>query len=285
MNIVYLILHYMAGADTVECIESILKASEDTVHNIKIVVVDNGSPNDSYGFLQEKYNGNENIVLLHNEDNLGFAKGNNLGFEYAKNNLNADFIVMLNNDTIISQQDFNEVLVRKYEEESYGVLGPDIVTADGYHQNPGSKQGWELSELQIYRLKKRIQKVLCLSSKYANKKANSRGEYRKTTLMGDVKNTILHGACLIFSPIYIQMFDGICKDTFLYMEEDILKLYSDHYGFLMMYSSDLSILHKEDVATDMIVETTSAKMRQKYEYIIQSSKVYTRLKKEFKRQH
>lgn len=283
MNIVYLILHYMAGVDTEECIESILNSSEKTEHNISVVVVDNGSPNDSYEYLQGKYKGHDKVVLLHSDENLGFAKGNNLGFVYAKNELKADFIVMLNNDTVLNQPDFNEVLVRKFEKENYGVLGPDIVTADGYHQNPGSKQSWELSELRIYRLKKTIQKFLCISSKYANKKANSRGEYRKTTLKGDVKNTILHGACMIFSPVYIHKFDGICDETFLYMEEDILKLYADHYGFLMLYSSDLSIYHKEDVATDMVIETTSAKMRQKYSYIIQSSKVYSRLKKKFKR--
>lgn len=283
MNIVYLILHYMAGVDTEECIESILNTSEKSEHNISVVVVDNGSPNDSYEYLQSKYNGHDKVVLLHSDKNLGFAKGNNLGFVYAKNELKADFIVMLNNDTVLKQQDFNEVLVKKFEAENYGVLGPDIITADGYHQNPGSKQSWELSELRIYRLKKTIQKFLCISSKYANKKANSRGEYRKTTLEGDVKNTILHGACMIFSPVYIHKFDGICDETFLYMEEDILKLYADHYGFLMLYSSDLSIYHKEDVATDMVIETTSAKMRQKYSYIIQSSKVYSRLKKKFER--
>ena len=59
--------------------------------------------------------------------------------------------------------------------------------------------------------------------------------YRKETLPGDVEHTILHGSCWIFSPVYLEQFEGLCPDTFLYMEEDILKLQADYYGFSMRY--------------------------------------------------
>lgn len=282
MNIVYVILHYMAGKDTVECAESIMKATEESVHNTSIVIVDNGSINDSYDLLQKQFNNNDRVVLLHSDENLGFAKGNNIGFRYAKYDLKADFIVMLNNDTILSQKDFNEVLVRKYEEHEYAVLGPDIVTADGYHQNPGNKQSWSLNELRIFRLKKRIQIALCRLGKKDSKNDVSTNDYRTEVMEGDLKNTILHGACWIFSPIYIHRFEGINEDTFLYMEEDLLKLSADHYGFLMMYTGDLGIYHKEDVATDMVAGTTKNKKIKKYKFLIKSSRVYSRLKRKMR---
>lgn len=279
MNIVYVILHYMAGQDTVECVESIIKASTESEHNISIVVVDNGSTNDSYEFLKRELENNDKVMLLHSDDNLGFAKGNNIGFRYAKHQLKADFIVMLNNDTILSQTDFNEVLVHKYEEKKYAVLGPDIVTADGYHQNPGDKQNWSLNELRIFRLKKRVQIFLSYFKKDKEENITSNSDYRADVLQGDVENTILHGACWIFSPIYIQKFEGINDETFLYMEEDILKLYADFYDFLMMYSSELTIFHKEDVATNMVVVTSEEKKRNKYKRLIKSSYVYSKLKR------
>ncbi len=286
MNIVYVILHYMAGKDTIECAESIFESSKNSKHNISIVIVDNASTNDSYALLQQKYSRNNRVKLIHSDTNQGFARGNNQGFEYAKKNLNPDFIVMLNNDTVISQTDFNEVIVRKYEEKKFAVLGPDIITADGYHQNPGEKQSWGLKELRIYRLKKRIRYMLnliCLDSSLGEAVARNKNVYRTQTLDGDRENTILHGACLIFSKDYIEKFDGINGDTFLYMEEDILKLYADYYGFLMLYTSELEIFHKEDVATNMEGGSIGRRTRRKYKYLIESSKVYSKLKKEFEK--
>ena len=62
------------------------------------------------------------------------------------------------------------------------------------------------------------------------------------------------------------------------MEEDILKLYADYYGFLMLYSSELQIHHKEDAATNMVELPSEEKIRRKYRLLIESSKIYSNLK-------
>ena len=279
MNVVYLILHYLAGDDTIECVDSILNATANSEHNTHIVVVDNGSTNDSYSKIQEKFKKNSRVTLLHSDKNLGFACGNNIGFKYAKNNLQADFIVQLNNDTVLEQHDFNEVLIKKFDEKNFFVLGPDIIAADGYHQNPGQKQSWSFRELFCFRLKKRVQIFFSLLGfKRFSEKAVKYSGYTEKTLVGDIENTILHGACLIFSPLFIRRFDGLCEKTFLYWEEDILKLYADYYGFLMLYSSDLRLLHKEDAATNMVSGSSAKKSRKKLSFLIASSKVYSNLK-------
>lgn len=281
MKIVYVILHYLAGDDTIACAHSILDATKGSGHTTHIVIIDNGSPNDSYSQILQVLGKNPQVTLLQSSENLGFARGNNLGFSYAKNQLNADFIVMLNNDTLLSQTDFNEILVDKYVQTHYGVLGPDIVTADGCHQNPGSKQSWSLQELRLKRLKLRIRSFLTwfgLDASISRIIESQKEIYRKQTLAGDVEHTILHGACWIFSPEFISRFDGLCPDTFLYMEEDILKLQADRYGFTMRYTDQLQIFHKEDIATNMAAGSTNAKLRRKYHHMLQSSLVYSRMK-------
>lgn len=131
----FVILHYQTIEDTIECVESIL-------HNVKfeqinIVIVDNGSPNKTGKLLAEKYQRTENVYCIESKINLGFAKGNNLGFSYAKYELKSDFICLLNNDTIIKQPDFIDKIIAKYQESSFHVMGPDIIsTMDGKHQNP-----------------------------------------------------------------------------------------------------------------------------------------------------
>ena len=44
----------------------------------------------------------------------------------------------------------------------------------------------------------------------------------------------LHGAFLIFSENYINTFNGLYNKTFLYMEEDILRLRCEYYNLLMI---------------------------------------------------
>lgn len=285
MRLVYVILHYLAGEDTIECANSILKSSQYSKHKTDIVIIDNGSPNNSLKRIKDAFLDNPHVKVIHSKENLGFSKGNNMGFSYAKSELNADFIVMLNNDTLITQSNFNDIIVEKFKKYSYSVLGPDILTADGFHQNPGNKQNWGSVELRKYRLKKRIRLILSylgLDALINRIIESSKDIYLKEKQIGDIKDTVLHGACLIFSPLYIQKFEGLYPETFLYWEEDILKLQADYNDFLMMYTSDLSIFHKEDISTNMMEGSKGKKIRRKYKYLIESSKVYSKLKDNYK---
>ena len=76
----FVILHYMALEDTVNCVESIL----NNVPLSNIVIVDNASTNKSGMKLAEMYKDNQLISVLLLEENLGFAKGNNKGIEFFK---------------------------------------------------------------------------------------------------------------------------------------------------------------------------------------------------------
>lgn len=94
-DIVYIILvNYNNTKDTIECISSIIKS--ETI-SYKIVVVDNAS---SEGSIDKIESFGDKVTLIKNQDNLGFAKANNIGIEYALNH-GARFVMLLNNDTIV----------------------------------------------------------------------------------------------------------------------------------------------------------------------------------------
>ncbi|MCY7152797.1 glycosyltransferase, partial [Streptococcus gallolyticus subsp. gallolyticus] len=118
------------------------------------------SPNDSFNEVKRALGDKKNIIYIKSEENLGFAKGNNLGFMYAKEKIFPDFIIVINNDTEIHQESFQNVIVEKYERYSFYILGPDIVTLDGFHQNPGEKQSWSKAELREFRIKRRLENFL-----------------------------------------------------------------------------------------------------------------------------
>ena len=98
-KICFLILNYITYDETVKCVESIFN-NIDT-KNFDIVIVDNCSPDKSGEKLVNRYINNSNIHVLLNKDNIGFLAGNNVGYIYARNKLNSEFIVMLNSDTFL----------------------------------------------------------------------------------------------------------------------------------------------------------------------------------------
>ena len=125
-KICFVILHYIVIDDTIECIESIFNNIK--YENYNIVVVDNKSPNSSGKILKDKYKKNDRVTVILNNENSGFAKGNNIGYKYAKAILKAQFIILINNDTIIKQNDFIDKIINTYEETKFYVLSPNIIS-------------------------------------------------------------------------------------------------------------------------------------------------------------
>ena len=97
MKSVWIILVNYKNADlTIECVHSLRKAKCDDLH---IIVVDNNSPDNSYECLIEKL---PNEIIIKSKENNGFSAGNNIGIKYALEH-NADYVMLLNNDTIIDE--------------------------------------------------------------------------------------------------------------------------------------------------------------------------------------
>ena len=96
----FIILHYKNIKDTIECIESIRKLK--TKKSVSIIVVDNHTLSKEELKKIKEYT--EDVILL--KENMGFAKANNKGCEYAVKKYHPDFLVVINNDTILSQDNF-----------------------------------------------------------------------------------------------------------------------------------------------------------------------------------
>lgn len=276
---VFVVLNYIAYNDTLECIDSILSNIE--YKNFQVVIVDNCSPNNSFAFLREKLAGFRNIHLIKSEKNLGYANGINLGFNFAKNVLKADFIVALNNDTLIEQGNFIRKIIEIFERKSFFVLGPDIITSLGEHQNPLEHviEGTEVENTIRYNYKLLKYFVLyILTNKVGfsvrnklvklKKALNSKEDimFRETNkfIKYELEDVPLHGACLVFSPLYINRFCGLYNRTFLYMEEDILFYIIKREKLKTIYSPEVRIFHKEDVSTNQFLGTFNSLKKERF---------------------
>ena len=245
MRFVFLLLHYKNADVTMRCVDSIINMESRETYDI--VIVDNASKNGSIEELRAKYTTRPNIHFLENEENLGYAKGNNVGFTYAKNILHADYVCLANNDVVFEDKKWIDKVCSLYEREHYYVLGPDVVTPDGVHQNPFratvSSTGRVLKNLLhdvvVYiLLKMGLQKKL--SEKIHTKSVWEECDWKNS--QNDF-NGVLHGSCLVFSPLFIDDFDGLYSGTFLYAEEDILCYILHKLHDKYTYSNEVQVLH------------------------------------------
>ena len=86
-------------------------------------MVDNCSPDDSYDLLKYQVEQKTNVVLVKTETNLGFANGNNFGISFARKNYDPDFIVVLNNDTRLLDDNFSDVIYEEFDGSKFDLLG------------------------------------------------------------------------------------------------------------------------------------------------------------------
>lgn len=117
------VLNWNGWRDTVRCLDAL---SRDKYANLHVVVVDNGSTDDSVERIRGVH---PDVFLLETGHNLGFAGGNNPGIRYAIQR-SADFIWLLNNDTE-PEPDALTHLVEKAETDSQiGAVGSVLLNSD-----------------------------------------------------------------------------------------------------------------------------------------------------------
>lgn len=265
MDIVFVILHYKTHKDTIACVSSV-RNRIDTV-NYKIVIVDNGSQNGSYEILSKEFGTSDDVIIIHNETNLGFSKGLNVGIEYANEKWSPSFVAAINNDTQIISSHFWKILYKKYDKYHFALLGPMIVSKDGYcctnpiRNTPRDKKDVYKS-IKRYKkiikiIKARIYTLYCLLQRI---KYRSRKPIRKLPVIEDCVDYKLHGSFLVFSQEYFSKFSGFDGRTFLYGEEDLLYLHILKNGLHTLYTPEILIYHKEDSATSEAIPDNEKKM-------------------------
>ncbi len=102
---------------TKACIQSIVKWT--AYPNYELIIVDNASTDGTPDYLQAFAKNFSQVKLILNERNMGFAAGNNVGIKASS----GDYIVLLNNDTIVSRGWLSRILYHFRSDEKCGVVG------------------------------------------------------------------------------------------------------------------------------------------------------------------
>jgi len=113
------ILNWNGAEDTVACLDSL--ASVLSI-SFGILVVDNGSTDASVDRIKEAF---PDVELLHLPFNLGYAAGNNAGFKRVME-LHAEFVIFLNNDTVVDEGFLVPLVETLKKRPSVGIAVPKI---------------------------------------------------------------------------------------------------------------------------------------------------------------
>jgi GT2 family glycosyltransferase len=247
----FVILHYKNIQDTVECIESIKKLKAGISYSI--IVVDNGSSNDND--VKKIGEFTKDIIVLN--ENVGFAKGNNAGCKYAIDKYNPDFLIVINNDTIIQQSDFLERIYNSYGKNKFDMLGPKILTNGGESVNPFPV--YKTREDIVRVIKKTKLLIIIYKSKVLRFLLNAYIKFKgvlihhKSLENGSIalQGVALHGCAIIFSKKYFKKYkDVFFNDTFLYHEEEFLFQRVIKDSLISLYDPSIEIFHKEGASTN-----------------------------------
>lgn len=122
-TIFIIILNWNGLKDTLECLESVYKLDYP---DYKVLVVDNGSTDESVKVIREVY---PEVTLIENKENLGYSGGNNIGMRYALEN-KAEYVWLLNNDAVVEPDSLSKLISAAEGSTEIGLASPCIYYYD-----------------------------------------------------------------------------------------------------------------------------------------------------------
>ena len=126
-RVAIIVLNWNGINDTLMCLDSLL---DQTYKQFHIVVIDNGSIDNSKELLDKYQSQHSNMVdVIYNPTNFGFAGGVNTGIEWA---LNEDFeyVALFNNDAVADKKWLTS-LVRAIDDKKIGMATGLLLHEDG----------------------------------------------------------------------------------------------------------------------------------------------------------
>lgn len=211
---VFIVVLNYNGKDVIKrCLSSVFKVDYP---NFEVVMVDNNSTDGSLEIARSNFS---KADFIKNEENLGFASGNNIGIRFALERM-ADYILVLNNDTEVEKDSLTRLIEASESDEKIGIASPVIF-------NGNTKQVW-FSGGKIKWLRMKTEHVNTIKT----------NEYYETDFISGC-------AMLVKAEVFkkIGLFD---EDFFLYWEDADFSYRAAKDGFKRIMVSGAWVYHFEN---------------------------------------
>jgi GT2 family glycosyltransferase len=161
----------------------------------------------------------QEFIFIMNNENHGFAKGNNIGMKYAKTMLSADYILLLNNDTVVERDFLTHLIKAAKQNKSAGIIAPKIP----YYDKPDKNWfGWgKINWFSIniaYHISKIDEKI--------------------------IQSDYITGCAALIRTDVIDKIGYLNEKLFLYFEDADYSLRAKAKGFELIVVPDAVVYHK-----------------------------------------
>jgi hypothetical protein len=168
------------------------------------------------------------LLLIKNEDNHGFAGGNNVGMKFAIECLNSDYVLLLNNDTVVDENFLNEMVKVSEIDEKIGVVGSKIY----YYDYKGKNNIiWGLGGGGV--------NLKTGKTWHYNYKKQDRDSFSK-----DVECGYITGCSMLIKNEVLKKLNGFDEDYFCYYEDTDISVRAKKLGYKLMCASNSKLWHK-----------------------------------------
>lgn len=221
-----IILNWNGWRNTLECLESLYRI---VYPNYEVIVVDNGSKDQSVKMIKKWVNGkaDKKFFILENDNNYGFTRGNNIAINQILKEKKSDYILLLNNDTVVSKEFLTELIKAAESDASIGIVGPKL-----YYYNYNNR-------------KDVIQSAGAKINLYTGRFINY-GDKQIDRKQFDNIRAVDHicGACLLIKREVINKIGLLDEKFFAYFEDVDWSLKTKRRGYKIIYIPNSIIWHK-----------------------------------------
>ena len=219
------VVNWNGWRDTVACLRTL--ATQSTADDLTVIIVDNGSTNDSVAqlesFVTEVAGTRTSFHLIRNTENVGFARGANIGIRQGLQN-GAEFVWLLNNDTECPPDTLEKLLRVARPHTNVGIVGTVLY----YFDDPSKVQAWSGG---------RINRWLGTTIHFYAPYVDGPGTYT-TFASALIRSEVFRDVGLLY------------EGFFMYYDDADLCLRMEKTHWAIAVADDTAVLHKEGASTE-----------------------------------
>jgi len=219
------------------CLSSLFQRTDYPRERMRVIVVDDGSTDGTSDYVQQEYGSTVSTLSL--EKNVGFIQANNRAINYCLEDA-PDYILLLNNDTRIIQNDWLMKLTETAESygERFGAISPTLIFPNRQIQWSGRPRETRTFFLILQTITARNNPGFGIDSSKSG--AKDVLEVNTTT-----------GACMLMKSDVIRAI-GMFDTTLIpaYQEDVEYSFRAWRAGYKVLYRPDACVIHEERVTHD-----------------------------------
>ncbi len=233
LHVSIIIVDYNSHRDTRECLIS-LDQIKTKGFKWNVIVIDNGSKEP---LVLPPNLVNNNFELIRSSSNLGFTGGNNMGIYHSIEKYNSDYVVLLNNDTVVDTNFLQALFTCIETNPKYGIVGSKIYFYKGseFHQNSYKKD--QLGEVLWYAGGSIDWQHLSAFHRGVDEVDRGQFDRQKTS-------DFATGCSLMIRREVLEKVGTLDKRYFLYLEDVDLSMRARKAGYEIGFCPESKVWHK-----------------------------------------